>query len=35
LRVRKTALLTALRALADRGVVTKTTDGWTLAGRGD
>lgn len=35
LRVRKTDLLTALRALADRGVVTKTTDGWTIAGRGD
>ena len=35
LRVRKADLLTALRALADRGVVTKTTDGWTIAGRGD
>ena len=35
LRVRKADLLTALRALADRGLVTKTTDGWTIAGPGD
>lgn len=35
LRVRKADLLTTLRALADHGVVTKTTNGWTLAGRAD
>lgn len=35
LHVRKADLLTALRALADRGLVTKTTDGWTIAGRDD
>lgn len=35
LRVRKADLLTALRALAGRGGVTKTADGWTIAGRGD
>jgi RecA-family ATPase len=32
LRVRKADLLAALRALQARGVVTKTADGWTLAG---
>lgn len=31
LRVRKAALLAALRCLADRGLVTKTEHGWTLA----
>lgn len=31
LRVRKADLLSALRALADRRVVTKTADGWTLS----
>ena len=35
LRVRKADLLTALRALADQAVVTKTTDGWALADRRD
>jgi len=30
LRVRKTDLLAVLRALADRRLVTKTTDGWTI-----
>jgi hypothetical protein len=30
LRVRKADLLTALRGLADRGLVSKTEDGWTL-----
>lgn len=35
LRVRKADLLTALRSLADHGVVTKITDGWTTAGRAD
>jgi hypothetical protein len=34
LHVRKADLLAALRALADRRVVTKTTDGWTIAGCG-
>jgi hypothetical protein len=33
LRVRKADLLTALRALAERGLVTKTPDGWTLTAR--
>jgi hypothetical protein len=32
LRVRKADLLAALHALARRGVVAKTTDGWTLVG---
>lgn len=31
LRVRKADLLSALRVLADRGVVTKTADGWALS----
>ena len=31
LRVRKADLLAALRGLADRGLVTKTEHGWTLA----
>jgi hypothetical protein len=33
--VRKADLLTALRAPADRGLVTKTAHGWTLAARAD
>ena len=31
LRVRKAALLATLRGLADRGLITKTKHGWTLA----
>jgi hypothetical protein len=31
LRVRKADLLSALRSLADRRVVTKTADGWALS----
>lgn len=33
LRVRKADLLVALRSLADRGVATKSTDGWSIARR--
>lgn len=35
LRVRKADLLSALRALATRGLVSKTDDGWTLASSAD